>query len=210
MSQAGVEWNDSFNQCPSEKSWLNPTHSDPDWKRLKNFSNGRGPRPSSHISGEHQRPQVTSIISITTPLCSIPLAGRDVRAAEITRGEVCGGDRNGDRNGHVLIEWKIWMFDWEKSSGVDAPSNKSSFFGPPAFRGFLGIRGCAPGFPFFLVPPCCLRGARVLGVPPASPTTLQGFSRHRAPTPAAGSNRLNPSPIFAIRVLRFNWTIDSR
>jgi hypothetical protein len=39
-----------------------------------------------------------------------------------------------------------------ESSGVDAPRKKITFFAPAAFRGFLGVRGCAPGFPFFVSP----------------------------------------------------------
>ena len=37
-----------------------------------------------------------------------------------------------------------------ETSGVDAPRNKSSFFSPPASGGFLGVRGCAREFPFFV------------------------------------------------------------
>ena len=32
-----------------------------------------------------------------------------------------------------------------ESSGVDAPRKKITFFTPAAFRGFLGVRGCAHG-----------------------------------------------------------------
>jgi len=37
-------------------------------------------------------------------------------------------------------------------SGVDAPRKKITFLAPAAFRGFLGVRGCAPEFPFFFSP----------------------------------------------------------
>ena len=35
------------------------------------------------------------------------------------------------------------MFDWGKSSGVDAPRKKITFLAPTPFRGFLGVRGSA-------------------------------------------------------------------
>src|SRR5262249_12092342 len=61
----------------------------------------------------------------------------------ITRGEARPG----------RIEGEICMFNWGKSSGVDAPRKKITFLAPAAFRGFLGVRGCAPEFPFFFSPP---------------------------------------------------------
>ena len=38
------------------------------------------------------------------------------------------------------------MFDWGKSSGVDAPRKKNTFLAPHPLQGFLSGRGCAPGF----------------------------------------------------------------
>jgi hypothetical protein len=68
-------------------------------------------------------------------------SGRSLRSLDKALSET-GTDRGGERT-----------FDWGKSSGVDAPRKKITFFSPPAFRGFRGVRGCAPGFPFFFSPP---------------------------------------------------------
>ena len=38
------------------------------------------------------------------------------------------------------------MLKLKKSSGVEAPRNKISFLAPHPLQGFLGVRGCAPGF----------------------------------------------------------------
>jgi hypothetical protein len=65
-------------------------------------------------------------------LCSIPLAGRGsvIRAAETTRGEARPARYGRNRFGYVRIEGEIRMFDWEKSSGVDAPRKKIVFLAP--------------------------------------------------------------------------------
>jgi hypothetical protein len=47
--------------------------------------------------------------------------------------------RYGDsRFGNVRIEWKIWMLNWVKSSGVDAPRNKITFLAPRPSGVFYG------------------------------------------------------------------------
>ena len=87
--------------------------------------------------------QATSIILIPIS-SSIPLAGREERRprsrnhSERSLGEARQGMASPKQNVLIWLSHWIWMLNLQKSSGVEAPSNKSSFFSPPGLQEFLG------------------------------------------------------------------------
>jgi hypothetical protein len=83
---------------------------------------------TSTTSGHFHHIDIDSIM--LDPTCGSESA---VRAAGITRGEATW--YGGDRNGHVLIEWKIWMFDWENLAGLMRLARKLLFLAP-GLQGF--------------------------------------------------------------------------
>jgi hypothetical protein len=64
---------------------------------------------------------------ISNPTCG---SGRVTRAAESLGAKPSPLGMGRDHFGHVRIEGKIRMFDWEKSSGVEIAHQNFAFFAP--------------------------------------------------------------------------------
>jgi hypothetical protein len=54
-------------------------------------------------------------------------SGSAVRAAESLGAKFAFPRYGGDRNGHVLIEWKIWMLNWVNLAGLMRLARKLLF-----------------------------------------------------------------------------------
>ena len=106
------------------------------------FTNGRTGRSHGDRAisvGNINDLKATSIISISTPSCSIPLAGREAPSAQPKSLGAKLAFRSvwslaGNRHGPYPVEDTDVKL--RKSSGVDAPRKKNTFLAPTPFRVF--------------------------------------------------------------------------
>ena len=119
----------------------------------------------SHISGEHQTTSGHFHISIWTPFCSIPLAGRDGSLAQSTLDEARPARYGRDYFGHVRIEGEIRMFDWKNLAGWNR-AIKTLLFSPALRNGNRAIKTLL--FP----PPALSLTKTLLFLPPPFETDL--------------------------------------
>ena len=100
---------DGIDQAP-EKAWLNPTHSEPDWK---NFF-------SCTVEAHDHRAK-----SVETIKASLRVGKRRPRSRNHS-GEVCGPSYGGDRSGHVRTV-EVWLFTGKNLAGLKRPAIKFFF-----------------------------------------------------------------------------------